>query len=155
MHIALQLSNEYGTIRPEIAICVRASQLGLQTRSFETDGNEYTAGNWTIPDEAYVLKGTESELDDKQIQNEYFHNTRTVPAISCRQHILQNPFSTVTDQQQHTENSATMQSAQALRFDQILRPSQTVRDVYMHMIIQHTTVSHDNRTKILDLVKTS
>ncbi|XPS81326.1 hypothetical protein M3J07_013290 [Ascochyta lentis] len=139
--------------RSEIAVCIRASQLDLPRRGSEHDGASYTAGTWTKTGDAYLLQGVANGLSDDEIQEKFFPNTRSVRAVESRRRELHRLESAVDGHQRQLSNTMAMRFSQLPEFNHILQPGQTIREVYLHMIIHHTTLSDKARTDILNLIE--
>ena len=154
---AKDIGHQLHHLRSETAVCIRASQLGLERRDFqkkgvECDGTSYMAGHWTSTGDAYVLSGVAAGLSDDDIWDKYFCNTRSVQAVASRRRALQKPRPSASSNPNSSGNAMATQPNQILQPGQMVRPSQMIGDVYGQMMAFHTTLSPDKVNRILDLI---
>jgi hypothetical protein len=147
--------------RSEIAVCIRAHQLGLRHTSSQryhskVDGYTYMTGKhgeWTSTGDSYVRAGAAAGLSNDGIVSQFFPNTRTVDAVKTRRKILaKNPLPAPDNPNASTSTTQT-QMPSILQTDQIAQPSLSAIEVYEQMMILHTNLSADDRDSVLELIR--
>lgn len=138
--------------RSEIAAGIRVRQLNLGRRASDPDDASSLAGAWTSTGDAYLLTDVRAELNDSQIRNKNFTITKSVRAVASRRRALQNPYPTAAAHQQISTDTMLVQLGLTLHPDDLLKPTQAVGDAYLHMMNFHTTLSADDKKRILGMM---